>query len=190
MPILSLPPAWAGVSGDPFLRSDRASPLHLPSILVENSFALYVLSCVGHDPAVTETPVCFPVFLSGVAKGSLGLGTYTETWEGNALPTGLPLARSLQPWRALTLLGDHPVIVPSSEEGGLRGLRVCFAFCVRPVVTKGRFPLVTVELASARTDPGSSGAAGLGTLWGSHTQEGTWVTAASCCFRYAPILPW
>lgn len=99
-------------------------------------------------------------------------------------------------WLAASSLGEplhcwagHPVIVPSSEEGGLRGLRVCFAFCVRPVVTKGRFPLVTVELAPARTDPGSSGTAGLGTLWGSHTQEDTWVLAAQCCLYYAPILP-
>lgn len=64
-------------------------------------------------------------------------------------------------WLAASSLGgplncwaDYPVIVPSSEERGLLGLRVCFAFCVRPVVTKGRFPLVTVELTLARTDPG------------------------------------
>lgn len=62
----------------------------------------------------------------------------------------------------LNCWADYPVIVPSSESG-LLGLRVCFAFCVRPVVTKGRFPLVTVELTPARTDPRSSGTAGLGT---------------------------
>lgn len=83
----------------------------------------------------------------------------------------------------------YSVIVPSSEEGGLLGLRVCFAFCVRPAVTKGRFPLVTVELALARADPGSSGTAGLGTQWVSHTPEETQVSAAQCCLLYALILP-
>lgn len=99
-------------------------------------------------------------------------------------------------WLAASNLGgplncwaNYPVIVPSSEERGLLGLRVCFAFCVRPVVTKGRFPLVTVELTLARTDPGSSGTAGLGTLCVSHIQEDTQVSAAQCCLHCTRILP-
>lgn len=90
----------------------------------------------------------------------------------------------------LNCWADYPVIVPSSEEReACEAFRVCFAFCVRPVVTKGRFPLVTVELTLARTDPGSSGTAGLGSLCGSHIQEDTQVSAAQCYLHYTQILP-
>lgn len=92
------------------------------------------------------------VFLSGMTQGPWVLGNIQRHRKGMSYLLA-------SHWLAASTLGGplncwaaDPVIVPSSEEGGRLGLPVCFAFCVRPVVTKGRFPLVTVELALARTD--------------------------------------
>lgn len=89
----------------------------------------------------------------------------------------------------LSCWDDYPVIVPSSEEGGLLGLRVCFAFCVRPVVTKGRFPLVTVYLALARTERAAQAQQAWGPCGAATLKRTPGVGGSPDCLPTAAALP-